>query len=85
MQTLTSRFPAHFVDAAAGADAADDEHNDEDHKPRYGHADSDIRTIAALGEIMEKIITLETHFIVSNMTGCSQISLEKCKYNKSVA
>lgn len=61
--TLTSGVSAHFVEAAAGADAADDEKNDEDHKPRYWHADSDIRIVVALGQIMKKIITLEKQLL----------------------
>lgn len=67
LQTLTSGLSAHFVEAAAGADAADDEHNDEDHNPRYGHADNDRLMLIALGQIMKKD-TLETHFTGSCMT-----------------
>lgn len=84
VQTLTSGISAHFVDAAAGTDAADDEHNDEDHKPRYCHADSDIGTIVALGEIMKK----QSHLKHKQKIKYDWLQLdfpEKCKYNKSKA
>lgn len=66
-QTLTSGCSAHFVEAAAGADAADDEHNDEDHNCRYGHADNDRLMLIALGQIMKKDIRNTFYQFIYNL------------------
>lgn len=47
-----SGFPAHFVETAAGTDAADDKEDDEDHDRRHRHAHSDRL------EVIEKTVVL---------------------------
>ncbi len=50
-KSLTSGFSTHFIDAAAGAAAAGDEQNDEDHNPPHCYWANDNITFSAAGQI----------------------------------